>query len=60
MKCQVTINQKKIRAAAKLLNEKMEAKARLKAAQEAAKKKEENSDEKLFQVRHLHIHCYKC
>jgi hypothetical protein len=47
---QVAVSQKKIRAAAKLLNEKLEAKARLNAAKEAAKKKAETSDEKLLQV----------
>ncbi len=50
---QVATARSKIQAAAKILNEKIEAKARLKASEVAAKKSKENSDEKLFQVRSI-------
>jgi hypothetical protein len=47
---QVATARSKIRAAAKILNEKIVAQERLKASEEAAKKSKESSDEKLFQV----------
>jgi hypothetical protein len=48
---QVASARSKIQAAAKILNEKLEARERLKESEEAAKKSKETSDEKLFQVR---------
>ena len=47
---QVATARSKIRAAAKILNEKIVAQERLKASEKAAKKSKESSDEKLFQV----------
>jgi hypothetical protein len=47
---QVATARSKIRAAAKILNEKIVAQERLKASEVTAKKSKESSDEKLFQV----------